>query len=42
MRTYSGEPKMGVNVASELRKIFAESDAELARWLGRDLPWPRP
>jgi len=32
-------PKMSTETRSQLRKGYAESDAALAEWLGRPLPW---
>lgn len=41
-RTYSGPPRMTDAQRQRLRAAFAESDASLADWLGRPLPWRSP
>lgn len=41
LRTYSGQPRMNPDQQRKLRDVFADSDAELTRWLGRELPWSR-
>lgn len=40
-RTYSGAPQMRPATRARLLEGYAESDAELARWLGREPPWRR-
>ena len=41
-RTYSGTPRMDEPTRQRLRAGYAASDAALAEWLGRDVPWARP
>jgi hypothetical protein len=38
-RSTGGLPSMSADTRSRLRKGYAESDAALAAWLGRSLPW---
>ncbi len=39
LRTYSGAPRVPEATRRALRRTFAESDRQLAEWLGRSLPW---
>lgn len=39
LRTYSGRSCMEPELEREIRLGFSESDAELADWLGRRVPW---
>jgi len=41
-RVYSGRPRMPDATREQLRLAFAETDAELSRWLGTAPPWLRP
>jgi hypothetical protein len=42
LRVYSGQPRIDEATRRALRKRLQQSDAELADWLGRPLPWRTP
>jgi len=38
-RTYSGQTRMDPATRDRLAEVYRASDAELAEWLGREIPW---